>query len=82
MTPINIHEAKTHLSRLLDRVSKGERIVISKAGKPIADLVPHRSTPVAIGGLAGRIEYDDAAFEVDEEIQAMFYGADEEGWTS
>ena len=38
---VNIHEAKTHLSRLLERVAGGERVVISKAGKPVADLVPH-----------------------------------------
>lgn len=37
---INIHEAKTHLSRLLERVAAGEEIIIAKAGKPIAKLVP------------------------------------------
>ena len=36
----NVHEAKTHLSRLLDRVAKGEDIVIAKAGVPVARLVP------------------------------------------
>ncbi|MFD3506112.1 type II toxin-antitoxin system Phd/YefM family antitoxin [Nocardia sp. NPDC058666] len=76
MTTVNIHEAKTHLSRLLERVSKGERIVISKAGHPIADLVPHRSAPVTIGGLRGQLTYDDAAFDVDADIQRMFYGDD------
>jgi len=40
MTQVNIHEAKTHLSRLLRRVAAGEEIVISKAGRPIARLVP------------------------------------------
>jgi prevent-host-death family protein len=39
MAIINIHEAKTHLSRLLSRVQSGEEIVIAKAGKPIAKLV-------------------------------------------
>ncbi|MFD4456763.1 type II toxin-antitoxin system Phd/YefM family antitoxin [Nocardia sp. NPDC058480] len=76
MTTVNIHEAKTHLSRLLERVSKGERIVISKAGQPIADLVPHRSAPVTIGGLKGQLTYDDSAFDVDVDIQRMFYGDD------
>jgi prevent-host-death family protein len=38
---VNIHEAKTHLSRLLQRVSMGEEIVIAKAGKPIAMLSPY-----------------------------------------
>ena len=37
---VNIHEAKTHLSRLLARVSLGEEITIAKAGKPVARLVP------------------------------------------
>ncbi|MFE3321550.1 type II toxin-antitoxin system Phd/YefM family antitoxin [Nocardia sp. NPDC059195] len=76
MTTVNIHEAKTHLSRLLERVSKGERIVISKAGQPIADLVPHRSAPVTIGGLKGQLTYDDSTFDVDVDIQRMFYGDD------
>lgn len=40
MTTVNIHEAKTHLSRLLERVASGEEIVIAKAGKPVARLVP------------------------------------------
>ena len=40
MAQFNIHEAKTHLSRLVDKASKGEEIVIAKAGKPKAKLVP------------------------------------------
>ena len=40
MTTVNIHEAKTHLSKLLVRVSNGEKIIIAKAGKPIAVLSP------------------------------------------
>ena len=39
---VNIHEAKTHLSKLLGRVMEGEEIIIAKAGKPIARLVPER----------------------------------------
>jgi len=75
---VNIHEAKTHLSRLLERVAAGEHIVISKAGQPIADLVPHRPSPVVFGGLKGEIAYDDAAFgDVDPDIQRMFYGDDD-----
>ena len=38
---VNIHEAKTHLSRLLERVLNGEQIIIAKAGKPIAILTPY-----------------------------------------
>jgi len=40
MVKVNIHEAKTHLSRLLTRVEAGEEVVISNAGKPVARLVP------------------------------------------
>lgn len=40
MDPINIHDAKTHLSRLVDRAARGESVVIAKAGKPVAKLVP------------------------------------------
>jgi len=39
-TQVNIHEAKTNLSRLLDRVAEGGEVVIAKAGKPVAKLVP------------------------------------------
>ena len=42
---VNVHEAKTHLSRLLDRVSQGEEIVIARAGKPVAQLVPVSEQP-------------------------------------
>lgn len=42
---VNIHEAKTHLSRLLARVMGGEEIVIAKSGKPVARLVPFSKTP-------------------------------------
>ncbi|HET9895244.1 MAG TPA: type II toxin-antitoxin system Phd/YefM family antitoxin [Streptosporangiaceae bacterium] len=70
----NIHEAKTHLSRLLERVAAGERVVISKAGRPVADLIPHRAESVTFGGLKGEIAYDDDAFGIDPDIQRMFYG--------
>jgi prevent-host-death family protein len=39
---VNIHEAKTHLSRLLERVEAGEELVIARAGRPVARLVPYR----------------------------------------
>ena len=71
---VNIHEAKTHLSRLLEQVSAGERVVISKAGTPVADLVPHRAATVTFGGLKGQLDYSDDAFGIDPDIQEMFYG--------
>ena len=40
MTIVNIHEAKTHLSRLVARVARGESFVIAKAGKPLARVIP------------------------------------------
>ncbi len=45
MITVNIHEAKTHLSRLLARVSAGEEVMIAKAGKPVARLVPCHEGP-------------------------------------
>ncbi len=45
MTTVNVHEAKTHFSKLLERVAAGERIVIAKAGKPVAELVPLQERP-------------------------------------
>ena len=54
---INIHEAKTHLSRLLERVHGGEEIILAKAGKPYARLIPIQKTPVQRrpGRLQGRL---------------------------
>ena len=40
MRPVNIHEAKTHLSRLIARVVRGEEIILAKAGRPVAKIVP------------------------------------------
>jgi prevent-host-death family protein len=53
----NIHDAKTHLSRIIERVERGEEVIISRAGNPVAKLVPltravHRS---GRGSLRGRL---------------------------
>ena len=55
--PVNIHEAKTHFSRLVERASKGEEIVIARAGRPLARLMPLASPtrPRRPGLLKGRI---------------------------
>lgn len=53
----NIHEAKTHLSQLLDRVQQGENVVIAKAGRPIARLTPYQPEPRRIappGSMVGQ----------------------------
>ena len=46
MPTVNVHEAKTHLSRLLERVAVGDEFVIARNGKPVAKLVPYRDRPV------------------------------------
>lgn len=48
MDTVNIHEAKTHLSRLVEQVAAGQSILIAKAGKPMAKLVPLRGVKPAI----------------------------------
>lgn len=65
MTQVNVHEAKTNLSRLLNRVVEGEEIVIAKAGKPVARLVPieRRPRPRILG-------QDEGLFEVPEDFDA------------
>ncbi len=73
MTTVNVQEAKTHLSRLLERVEAGERIVIARAGTPIAELTPILRRDIVFGGLADKIHLDDDAFEAaDAEIAAMW----------
>lgn len=72
---VNIHDAKTQFSRIVQRVEAGERIVIARAGKPVADLVPHHEDKVRLGGLKGQIWASDDAFEwPDPVIARMFYG--------
>jgi prevent-host-death family protein len=56
VTVVNIHDAKTHLSKLLDRMLAGEDIVIAKAGKPLARLIPVDARLPRTPGLAkGRV---------------------------
>lgn len=60
---VNVHEAKTHFSRLLDQAHAGEEIILAKAGKPYARLVPLAAAPARRqpGRLPGKV--DDAFFE-------------------
>ena len=77
MKSVNIHEAKTHLSRLIERVEAGEEIVIAKAGRPAARLVPieGKRKPVKIGGLKARAPIpDDFNTMFEKEIGALFGG--------
>lgn len=55
MESVDIHHAKTHHSRLLDRVAAGEEIIIARNGKPVAKLVPVSREPRRPGRLKGRI---------------------------
>ena len=65
MKTVNVHEAKTHLSRLLERVQAGEEIVIAKGGEPCAKLVPLTARPAKreAGTLKGAVELGRAFFE-------------------
>ena len=75
---INIHEAKTQLSKLLSRVALGEEITIANRGIPVAKLVPYKSSETEgsrqAGRLSGQIIISDDFNEEDEEINRMFYG--------
>ena len=74
---VNISEAKTHLSRLIDRVYHGEKIVITKNNLPIADLVPHKPEGKRkLGLLIGKLDVPDDIMAEDEDINEMFYGKD------
>jgi len=72
----NIHDAKTHLSRIIDRVEHGEEIVISRAGQPVAKVIPleRKVRRSGRGSLRGRLviaeDWDSA--EVNEEIADDF----------
>jgi prevent-host-death family protein len=77
MRMVNIHSAKTHLSRLVNEVAAGEEIVIAKAGKPVARLVPFepRREPRQPDLLKGKIWIgDDFDDPLPEEIMAAFRG--------
>jgi len=70
-TIVNVHEAKTHFSRLLERAHAGEEIVLAKAGKPYARLVPLESGQPREPGIAeGRL--DETFFDPlpEEELKA------------
>jgi prevent-host-death family protein len=79
MRTINIHEAKTHLSRLVEQAAQGEPFVIAKAGRPVARVMP-LDAPVAgqvrrLGFLAGRIAVpDDFDRMGSADIERLFGG--------
>lgn len=73
MPVYKIHQAKTHLSRLIAQVENGEEIVIARNGDPVARLVPfNRPGKRQFGAMAGRITLDEAFFDPlpEDEIAA------------
>jgi prevent-host-death family protein len=79
MRTINIHEAKTHLSRLVERAAQGEEFVIAKAGRPMVKVVPLDSTAQRalsrLGFLAGELTVpDDVDRMGQEQIERLFQG--------
>lgn len=78
MTQVNLYEAKTQLSRLVDRAAGGEEIIIAKGGRPLARLVPlaRRTTPREFGFLAGQVQIaPDFDAPLPNEL-AVAFGAD------
>jgi prevent-host-death family protein len=76
MDQVNIHEAKTHFSKLVERVEAGEEIVIARNGDPVAKLVPYvERAPRKLGGWEGKIwiSPDFDSDETNEEIWREFF---------
>jgi len=78
MGVFNVHDAKTHLSRILERVAQGEEIIIAKSGRPVAKLVRLAAEPRRPGRLKGRIRVGaDFDEPLPDEILAAFRGESE-----
>jgi len=77
MKTVNIHEAKTHLSKLLEEASKGESLVIAKAGKPVVKVTP-LGAPIGsqvrrLGFMAGQVSVPDDFDQMGrDEIEKLF----------
>lgn len=76
MTTVSVHEAKTHLSRLIEKVLAGEEVIVERNHKPVIKLVPvqpPKKKPL-LGALKGQFELDDAFFEpLSEEDLSVWY---------
>lgn len=72
---VNVYEAKTHFSKLLEQVEAGDEIVIARHGKPVARLVPlQRSRPARVpGGWDGKVWMTPDFDEPDPELEELFY---------
>jgi prevent-host-death family protein len=73
---VNVHEAKTHLSRLLKRVTAGEEITISRAGVPVAKLIAARAKSKSrpMGMDRGKLWMAEDFDRPDPQLEALFYG--------
>jgi len=71
---VNIHEAKTHLSRLIERVEAGEEVVIARAGRPVARLIPFRArtSPRVPGQWRGLVRIGPDFDQTDETLMDAF----------
>ncbi|HEB78647.1 MAG TPA: type II toxin-antitoxin system Phd/YefM family antitoxin [Methylothermaceae bacterium] len=78
MRQVNIHEAKTHLSKLLEAVERGEEIIIARSGKPVARLCPPRKcrTPRRPGSLKGKIRIAKDFDQTPEEVVEAYYDSE------
>ena len=79
MHTVNIHEAKTHLSRLVEEAAKGEAFIIAKAGKPMVKVVPlgedETGTQRRLGFMSGEIQIPEDFDRMGaDEIEALFQG--------
>lgn len=76
MQIVNIHQAKTNLSKLIEEVTSGKDVVIAKAGKPVAKLVAYKekAKPRKFGLWKGKVWMSPDFNEEDPEINKMFYG--------
>ena len=72
---VNLHEAKAKLSSLVERAIKGEEIIVAKAGKPLAKLIPFSqpSEKRPFGLLAGKISMSESFNDEDSELNDSFY---------
>ena len=72
---VNISDAKTNLSKLVDMVYHGEKVVIAKNNLPLVDMVPHKSEGKRkLGLLKGKFKTPEDFTAEDEDINSMFYG--------
>lgn len=75
MIKVNVSDAKTNLSRLVDSAYHGERVIIQKNNIPLVELIPHVVPgPRKLGALRGQFQTPDDFLTEDEELNTLFYG--------